>query len=110
HRGPAGLMRGAAAASGIAVEEFVERHMIAKSRVLLLDRRVAKDWTATRLVAHEDPREAPAQLGRHLAQMHEFARSDRALHLEVVAIVAVKPPQRLDDQRVDRKPDRPAPI
>src|SRR5580692_57464 len=42
-RGPAGLVRGAETAAGIAVEEFVEQHIVAEMRVLLLDRRVAED-------------------------------------------------------------------
>ena len=38
------------------------------------------------------------------------ARAGRALDLEVVAVVEVELQQRPDDQRVDRHPDRPAPV
>src|SRR5216683_887187 len=39
-----------------------------------------------------------------------MARADRAFDLELVAVIGVKPLQRLDDHIVERQPDRPAPV
>ena len=50
------------------------------------------------------------QLVGDLLDRDEAARAGRALDLEVVAVVVMELLQRLDDQEVDREPDRPAPV
>ena len=46
--GPAGLMRGADAAAGVAVKIFVEQHVIAEVRVVLLARVLRRTPAACR--------------------------------------------------------------
>ncbi len=53
---------------------------------------------------------AAASFGRGFADRAVAAGSGRAFHLEVVAVVVMELLQRLDDEIVDRKPDRPAPV
>ncbi len=46
----------------------------------------------------------------HLAEVHHLARTRGAFDLKVVAIEMVIPLERFDQQIIDRKPDRPAPV
>ena len=52
--GPAGLMRRAETSPGVAVEEFVKQHIVAKMRIVLLDRRVAENRAASVASAQEE--------------------------------------------------------
>ena len=55
------------------------------------------------VLAQEDRRQPPRQLGRDLPQGHHLPRAGRALHLEVVAEVVVELLERLDQQVVERE-------
>src|SRR5262245_2499906 len=103
-------MRSSETAAGVAVEEFVKQHIIAELRVLLLDWRVAKDRAMTVRVAEKDAAQPASKLLGNFAEMQHRARSHRAFDPEVVAIIAVKPLQRLDEEKVDRHPDRTTPV
>src|SRR5271166_6599640 len=100
--GPAGLMAGAKARSGVAVEVLVEENMISPVRIGLELIRVGEGGTAAILVAKEDPRQAIRQLFAHLEEVHHPARSGRALDSETVAVVEIVLDQRADDEPVDR--------
>src|SRR5216684_4412365 len=52
--GPAGLVRRAEAAPGIAVEIFVEQHMVAEAGILLLKAGVTEKRPASGLVEQKD--------------------------------------------------------
>src|SRR6516164_428724 len=108
--GPAGLVRGAEAAAGVAVKIFIEQHIVAEANILLLDPRIPEHRAATLLVAQKDPAQTLRQLVGHLSEMHQPARPDRAFDLEIVAVITVEPMQRLDNQEIHRHPDRTAPI
>jgi len=54
-------------------------------------------------VGEKEAREPGRQLERDLLQGEHPARSNRTFHLELVAIEAVVPLQRLEDEEVDRK-------
>src|ERR1700730_13293143 len=108
--GPAGLVRGTEATAGIAVKELVEQQIITADRVLLLHRRCAEDRPMSVLAAKEDAAQPAGKLDGDFAEMQHGAGSYRAFDLEIVAVIAVKPPQRFDDQRVYRHPDRTAPV
>src|SRR5438034_2997057 len=103
-------MRGAEAAAGLAMKILVEQHVIAEMRVLLQYRHVAEDRPAAVGPTQENPAQAPRQLSRDLAEMRQRPGSHRAFDLEIVAVIGMKPLQRLDDQEVDRHPDWSAPI
>src|SRR4029077_19438634 len=95
---------------GIAMEELVEQYIIAEVRVLLLDRRLAEDGPLSIFAAKEDAAQPAGKLGSDFAEMQHRSRSYRTFDLEVVAVVAVKPPQRFDDQRVYGHPERAAAV
>ena len=108
--GPARLMRGTDAAAGVAVEVFVEEHVIAKMRVLLQSRVMCEHRAVASLIREKDPCEAHGELVRHFVDRHEMTRTGRTLNAEVVAEVVMKLLQRLDDEKVHREPDRAAPV
>ncbi len=60
--GPAGLVAGAEAAAGVAVEVLVEQEVIAEVGVVLEQLDVAEDRPAPVGVAQEEPRQPPRQL------------------------------------------------
>src|SRR5207249_3890602 len=62
------------------------------------------------LVRQEQPRQPGRDLRRHLREIQPLARPGRKLDPKVIAVEVVIPLQRLDQQKVHRKPDRPAPV
>src|SRR6516164_1702048 len=94
--GPSGLMRGAHAASGIAVEVLVEQYVVAEVGVRLLDAIVTEHRPATVRAAQEEAGQAARQLFADLAEAQIPAAADWAFHFEVLAIIAVKLVNRLD--------------
>ena len=61
-------------------------------------------------VLQENARQAARQLGRDLLDGEVLARSGRAFHLEIVAVVMVELLQGFDDEEIDGEPDGPAPV
>jgi len=59
--GPAGLVRGTYAATGVAMEVFIEQQVVLEVRVALQLRMVTEDGTRPRLVGQEDPGETTGQ-------------------------------------------------
>ena len=109
-RGPARLMAGSDASAVVAVEVLVEQNQIAPVRIVLERLDAAEHRTPAILVAQEDARHPARELRGHLAEGHELPGSGRALDGESVAVVVMELLQRLDQEIVDRKPDRPAPV
>ncbi len=58
----------------------------------------------------EDIREPARKFVRELLQRQHFSGTDRALHLQLVAVEMVVAFKGFDDQVVDREPDRAAPV
>ena len=75
-------------------------------RRLLAEHRAARRRSSRRKM----PRQPLRELVGDLVDRVIAAGAGRALDLEVVAVVVVELLQRLDDQVVDRQPDRPAPV
>src|SRR2546426_4286005 len=108
--GPTGLVRCAHAAPGVPVKVLVKQHMVSKVRVILQTPIVPEHGALSVIVAKEDPGQAGRQLGRDLVDGVIATGSRGTLDPEIVAVVVMELLQRLDDQVVDRHPDRPAPI
>src|SRR5688572_17141374 len=85
--GPPGLMAGADAGAVVAVEVFVEQHVIAPVRIRLELFGPAVDRPAAMLVAAERAAQAQPDLDDHLTEVHHAARTGRALDGELVAEV-----------------------
>src|SRR5262245_35557874 len=109
-RGPAGLMAGADTGAGVAVEVFMERDQVVPVRVALEVVVRAEHGPAPLGIAYEDRRESARELLRHVPQGHQAARAGRAFHLVSVSEIVMKLLQGLDQQEVDREPDRPPPV
>ncbi len=103
--------RGAQALAGLAVEVLVEQHQVAQVRVLGVARVVAVAGTLPVRAGQEEAQQAPAEF---VARPRRASASlpDPVGHstLEAVAVEVVVALQRLDQQVVEREPDRPAPV
>src|SRR5215831_11997500 len=108
--GPSRLMRRADAAAAVAVEVLVEVQVVAKLAVVLHLGIQRVDLTHAGRVLQKDSRETVRQLLGDLIDGHKMSRAGRTLDLETVPVVVVKLLKRLDDQEVDGKPHRTAPI
>src|SRR5262249_15811911 len=109
-RGPSGLVARADRRAGVAVEILVKRNQIVPVRIGLKTRVVAEDRPAADRILQEDSRQPPRQLGRHLAERQHPAGTGRDLDPIVVAEIVMELLQRFDDQEIDWKPDRSAPV
>src|SRR5690349_16031117 len=108
--GPAGLMAGTDAGAVVAVKIFVERDEIAPMIITLEFFRAAEDRPASGVVAQEDSRQTLRNLAGHIPKVRQLARTRGAFDFIIVAQKKVKLLQRLDEQVIDREPDRSTPI
>src|SRR5262245_35876462 len=107
---PARLVRSAQTATGIAIEVLVKEEVVPEVRVGLKFLVVAENRTPPVLVAPEDVDHPAAKLVSDLLHRSLLAVADRALDAKLVAVELVESVQALDDEVVERHPDRPAPI
>src|SRR2546427_3294536 len=107
---PPRLVRRAQPATGVAVEVLVEEDVIAEVRILPHLLRGAEKRPAAVRPRHEDPQETPGQFVGYLAERQQLPRAGRALNLEARPVIVVEASEALDQQVVDRHPDRPAPV
>src|SRR6516225_10446188 len=108
--GPTRLVTGPDAGAIVAMEVLVEQEIVPPVRISLEFSGAAKNRPAAAPVLQEDAGQAIGDLVRHLVQVHDIARTGRALDFEVVAVIGVVVQQRADYQRIDRHPDRTAPV
>src|SRR5687768_4772205 len=107
---PPGLMARSEPGAAVAVEVLVKWNQVVPVRVGLQAFGPAEDGTAPRLVLQEYPRQPMRDFLGDLPERHHPPGSRRALHRVAVAEVVVELLERLDEQEVDRKPDRSAPV
>src|SRR5688500_12301581 len=103
-------MAGPDASAGVAVEVLVKWNEVVPQRIVLKELDRAEHRPPSPAVVEEDPREAPRDLLRHLPQGHHLTGTRRALDAETFSEVVMELLERLDDEEVDREPDRPAPV
>src|SRR5690348_2704901 len=104
--GPTGLVRGAAAAAIVAMKVFMEKNVVLEMRIGLKFFVAAEHWAPAVGAALEELEQAAAQLIGNLIEGQHDARAGRAFDLESFAVEQVEPPQTLDQQIIDRHPDR----
>src|SRR5262249_55562480 len=109
-RGPSGLVARADRRAGVAVEILVKRNQVAPVRVGLKARVVAEHRPAANGILQEDSCQSLRELRRNLAQRQHAAGAGRTLDAVAVAEIVVELLERFDDQEIDGKPDRPAPV
>src|SRR5581483_12197645 len=107
---PAGLVRGAEARAGVAVEVLVERDQVLPGGVARRQA-IGAEHRARAVLAAQEERDEPArQLVGDLREVQLHAGAGRALDREAGAEEAVVDAQDLDQEVVDRHPDRPSPV
>src|SRR5215470_7536857 len=94
----------------VAVKVFVKQDQVSPVRIGLKFLDTAIDWSAAIFVLKEDPGQPPRNLRRHFPQRHHMARAGGALDLVLLTEVVVILLQRLDYEKVDRKPDGTSPV
>src|SRR5262249_25603300 len=111
-RRPPRLVACAEATAVIPVEKLVERNAVAPVRILLKIIVVAQYGTLPTLlfVAEEDMPQAARQLLANLCESQPMPGTGRAFDFECVSIETGKGVDGLNQQEVDGKPDRTAPV
>ena len=109
--GPAGLVTGAEARAVVCRGNTRKKESCRASwDQSETSRRAAIHRPPADAVTQKDMRKPPRDFRSNLAQVHHLTRAGRALNLEAIAEIVMKLLQRFDDQIVERKPDRAAPI
>src|SRR4030095_13740231 len=108
--GPTSLVARAQAGAGVAVKIFVEENQVLPMGIAveLLETPVRRALAV--VVPKEDTDEPFRQVVGHLPQSLRVAGTGRFGHLELVTQKIVVLLQRLDQQKVEREPDRAAPV
>src|SRR5438128_8339568 len=92
------------------MEIFVEQNEVPPVRIGLEFFDASIDRPAAVLVAKEDAGKAARQLAGYIPEIHHPPRARRKLDLKAVSGIVVEFLESLDQQEIDRKPDRPAPV
>src|SRR5918999_2034810 len=103
-------MAGPDAGTGVAMEVLVKRNQVVPQGIVLKEVDRTEHRPPSLSVIEEDPRETLRDLLRHLPQRHHLTGTRRALDAEALSEVVMELLERLDDEEVDREPDRPAPV
>src|SRR5437879_12663902 len=108
--GPAGLMARADAGAVVAVEVFVQPDEVPPVGVGLGLGDAPVNRPSPVRPAQENAGQASGVLGSHVPEGRALIRSGRALDLKAGAVEVVELLKGLDQQIVDGKPDRSAPV
>src|SRR5579883_735245 len=108
--GPPGLMIGADASTVVAVKVFVKQNEVFPVRVALEHFDAARHGAPSIRPAQEEMNQAAREVRGHGPQIHFVARTRGAFDTEILAVIVMKFLQRFDNEVVDGKPDRSAPI
>src|SRR5947207_1791221 len=108
--GPTGLMARAESLAGFAVKIFVKEHKVAPVWVVDEARVAAVARATSTSVGKKDAGKARAKFKSDLTKAHHATGSGGALHLEAVSIEMVVAFEGLEDEEVNREPDRPTPV
>src|SRR5438552_2085117 len=107
---PARLVAGPEPGAGVAVEVLVEEDEVPPVRIGLKLVDTTEDRPPPILITDEDAGEPAGQLQADLPERHESVTARGAGHLEAVAVEVIELLERLDQEVVDGKPHRPAPV
>src|SRR5260370_127952 len=103
-------MAGPQAAPGFTVEVFIKQNEVTPMRVagVLVD--LAVTWAFATFVRQKNTGKPERKFVRHFLERQHVSGADGTFHLERFAIEQVITLERFDDEKVDRKPNRPAPV
>src|SRR5262249_10263655 len=103
-------MTGPDARAIVAMEVLVEGDVVAEVGIAVQPRVASEDRPPPIAAAQEEAGESLREVAGHLGQCRLPAGAGGVLHGELVAQEVVELLERLDEQVVDRKPDRAAPV
>jgi hypothetical protein len=103
-------MTRAQAAAGFAVEIFVEQDQVSPVRIASVFVDLAVTRSRAVFVRQKDAGQSPGKLLRHFFERGHVSRASRALDLERFPVEEVITLERLDNEEVDREPDRATPV
>src|SRR6478672_13228687 len=103
-------MTGAKTGAIIPVKIFVERNQVSPVSVRLKLLVSAKHWSSAIVVEQKDSGKTARDSRGHFPERHHLTRTSRAFHFKIIAMVAMKPLQRFNQQIVEWKPYRPTPV
>src|SRR6266446_7522671 len=103
-------MAGAEAGAVVAMKIFVEKDEVAPVRIALKALGAASYGPATARIAKKNMNEPPGDFRGDLPEIGFGAGIGGALHFEIFAVVVMIFLQGFDQQIINRKPDRPAPV
>ena len=111
-RSPTGLVTGAEAFTGLGVKILVEQHQVLPRGIIIVTfgDAPAETRSITIRIFLEDGDQAFADEICDLIQGQFMARTSRSFDLEGVPVEMVIALERFDDEEVDGKPDRAAPV
>src|SRR6185369_16414723 len=107
---PAGLMARSDTGAVVSMKVFMEQDQVSPMRICLELALIAVNGPAPVDILQKDVRQATRQFVGDFPQIHQPARSSRTLYSERIAIVVVKFLQRLNQQEIHGKPNRPSPV
>src|SRR5579871_235740 len=108
--GPAGLMARAQARAIIAMKIFMEEDVVAPMLVALQERIAAVERPPAAFIAQEEVDEPVREVIGNRIQRQILPRAGGAFDQKIITIVVVELLQGLNQQIVDREPDRTAPV
>lgn len=108
--GPAGLVGGAEAFAGVAVEVFVKKEETLPIGALCVGWAFSKTGAITVFIREEKGDEAVANVDGNFAQRQLFSRTRGVFEGEAVAVEIVVAFEGLNDEKIGREPDRAAPV
>src|SRR5690348_4271860 len=94
----------------VPVKIFIEQNQIAPVRVRLKNVRPAVNRTPPVLPSKKNTRQPPRNLRRRFPKRHLPPGKRRKFNRELLAIIKVEALQRLNQQKIRRKPHWPAPV
>src|SRR5215472_4209664 len=103
-------MRGSESLPGFTVKVFVEEDSLVPCAVAPKKRAGAEHGPPSLGIAQEDADETALDLISHRAKMHPLSRARRQLDGEAFPEALMQMPQRLERQKIERKPDGAAPV
>src|SRR5271169_976789 len=107
---PASLVTRADACAIVGMEIFVEEEQIFPVRIALEDFGAAGDRPPAVFATNENMNQAAGDFGSHFPEVRFAPRARGTFDFEVLAIIMVILLQGFDEEIVQRKPDRAAPV
>src|SRR6516225_7245010 len=107
---PSGLVACAEPSSAVAMEVLIKQQVVPPKRVLLKLAGSPIDGPLAIPVFQKDARLSTGYFRRHLVQVHLTARPGGTLNHELIAVEEIILEQRADDERIEGRPNGPAPV